>query len=47
MEFEKNQEQRKSCKEVMEQKFRQIGGVIGCVEDNWEKVKESLLEYPK
>jgi hypothetical protein len=31
-------------KEVMEQKFIQIVGVTGSVEDNWGKVKETLLD---
>ena len=31
-------------KEVMEQKFSQIDGVTGSVEDNWGKVKETLLD---
>ena len=34
-------------KEVIEQKFSQINGVTGSVDDNWEKVKETLFEYPK
>ena len=28
----------------MEQKFSQIDGVTGSVEDNWGKVKETLLD---
>jgi hypothetical protein len=31
-------------KEVMEQKFSQIDGVTGSVDDNWGKVKETLLD---
>ena len=31
-------------KEVMEQKFSQIDGVTGSVEDNWGKVKETRLD---
>ena len=31
-------------KEVMEQKFSQIEGVTGSVEDNWGKTKETLLD---
>ena len=31
-------------KEVMEQKFSQIDGATGSVEDNWGKVKETLLD---
>jgi Metal-dependent hydrolase len=30
-------------KEVMQQKFCQIDGITGSVEDNWGKVKETLL----
>jgi hypothetical protein len=33
-------------KEVMEQKFSQIDGVTGSLEDNWGKVKETLLDIP-
>ena len=43
MEFGTNQEQRNNVKEVIEQKFSQIDGFTGCVEDRWEKVKERLL----
>ena len=28
----------------MEQKFSQMDGVKGSVEDNWERVKETLLD---
>ena len=31
-------------KEIMEQKFSQIDGVTSSVEDNWGKVKETLLD---
>ena len=31
-------------KEVMEQKFSQIDGIKGNVENNWGKVKETLLD---
>ena len=31
-------------KEVLEQKFSQINGVTGSVEDNWGNVKETLLD---
>ena len=31
-------------KEAMEQKFSQIDGVTGSVEDNWGKVKGTLLD---
>ena len=31
-------------KEVMEQKFSQIDGITGNVEDNWGKVKETLFD---
>ena len=44
MEFGTNQEQRNNVKEVMEQKFRQIDGIMGSVEDNWGKVKDTLLD---
>ena len=30
-------------KEVMEQKFSQIDGKTGSIEENWGKVKETLL----
>ena len=33
--------------EVMEQKFSQINGVIGSEEDNWGKLKETLLDILK
>ena len=46
MEFGKNQEQRKSCERMMKQKFSQIDGITGSVEDNWGKVKETV-GYPK
>jgi hypothetical protein len=39
MEYGKNQEQENHVKEGMEQKFSQIDGVTGSVEDNWGKVK--------
>ena len=31
-------------KEEIEQKFSQIDGVIGSVEDSWRKVKQTLLD---
>jgi hypothetical protein len=31
-------------KEAMKQKFSQIDGVTGSVEDNWGKMKETLLD---
>ena len=31
-------------KEVMEQKFSQIDGITGNVEENWGKVKETMLD---
>ena len=31
-------------KEVMEQKFSQLDGVTGSIEDNWGNVKETLLD---
>ena len=34
-------------KEVMEQNFSQIDGETGSVEDNWGKVKETLLDILK
>ena len=44
MGFGTNQEQRKHVKEVMEHKFSQIDEISGSVEDNWGKVKETLLD---
>ena len=44
MELGKNQEQENHVKEGMEQKFSQIDGVTGSVEDNWGKVKQKLLD---
>ena len=31
-------------KEVMEQKFSQIDGATGSIEDNWGKVTQTLLD---
>ena len=36
--------QQEHVKEVMEQNLSQIDGVTGNVEDNWGKVKETLLD---
>ena len=33
-----------NVKQVMEQKFSQIDGITGSIEDNWGKVKEILLD---
>ena len=36
--------QQEHVKEVMEQNLSQIDGVTGSIEDNWGKVKETLLD---
>ena len=42
--FERIKSKENNVKEVMEQKFSQIDRITGSVEDNWEKVKETLLD---
>ena len=44
MEFGTNQEQIKQCERSDGEKFSQIDGVTGSVEDNWGKVKETQLD---
>jgi hypothetical protein len=42
--IEKLYEEQINAKEVMEQKFSQIDGKTGSIEENWGKVKETLLD---
>ena len=42
--MEQIKDKENNVKEVMEQTFSQIDGITGSVEDNWGKVKETLLD---
>jgi hypothetical protein len=44
VEFRKIKSKQNHPKKVIEQKFSQIDGVTCRVEDNWGKVKETLLD---
>ena len=42
--LERNKSKENHVKEMMEQKFSQIDGITGKVEENWGKVKETMLD---